>query len=158
MIKLLFIVSEVIIYIKQKISDMLVILYYSDGESSQYKNYEFFVNFCYHKIDYVNDAEWHFFATSHGKSVCDGISRTVKCLTTNGSLKATERNHILTPIDLFNSAEKNINNISFLFVSADEIKNTSLKNKLDKCYTLAESGKSCGTCSHHSFKPILSSA
>ena len=36
---------------------MHVILYYSDGESSQYKNHKIFVNFCYHKIDYVNDAE-----------------------------------------------------------------------------------------------------
>ena len=42
-------------------------------------------------------------------------------------LATNERNHILTPIDLFNWAEKNINNTSFLLVSTDEIKNTSLK-------------------------------
>ena len=133
--------SKVIIPIKQKIGDIQVIHYYSDGAHSQCKNYKSFVNLCYHKIDHGIDAEWHFFATSHGKSVCDGIGGTAKSLATNASLKATERNHILTPIDLFNWAEKNINNISFLFVSADEIKNTSFKNKLDKLYALVKSEK-----------------
>ena len=42
-----------------------------------------------------------FFATSHGKSACDGIGRTFKRLATKTSLMATEKNHILTPLDLF---------------------------------------------------------
>ena len=92
--------SKVIIYIKQKIDDIHVIHYYSDGAPSQYKNYKNSVNFCCHKIDHCVDAEWHFFATSHGKRACGGIAGTVKHLATNASLKATERNHIFTPINL----------------------------------------------------------
>lgn len=65
-----------------------------------------FVNLCYHKIDRCIDAKWHFSATSHSKSVYDGIGGTVKNLTTNASLRATDRNCILTPIDLFNWSEK----------------------------------------------------
>ena len=91
------------IQIKQKINDIHVIHYYSDGAPSQQKNYESFVNLCYHKIDHGIDAEWHFFATIHGKSVCDGIGETVKCLASNVSLRATERHHILTPINLAKS-------------------------------------------------------
>ena len=62
---------------------------YRDGAPSQYKNYKSFVNLCYHKIDQGINAEWHFLTTSHGKSVCDGIGRTMKRLATNASLKAT---------------------------------------------------------------------
>ena len=28
-----------------------------------------------HKIDFGMKAEWHFFATSHRKNVCDGVGR-----------------------------------------------------------------------------------
>ncbi len=40
-----------------------------------------------HKIDFGIDAEWHFFATSHGKSTCDGLGGTVKRFATKASLQ-----------------------------------------------------------------------
>ena len=52
---------------------------------------------------------------------CDGIARTVKQLATNASLMATEKNHILMPLDLFDWASKNICNIDFIYISAEEI-------------------------------------
>lgn len=49
----------------------------SDGPSSQFKN-RHMVNF-YHKLRSVDiNLTWHFFGTSHGKGVIDGIGRTVK--------------------------------------------------------------------------------
>ena len=42
------------------------------------KNYKNFVNLCYHQEDFGVAAEWVFFATSHGKSPCDGIGGSVK--------------------------------------------------------------------------------
>ena len=36
-------------------------------------------------------AVWNYFATSHGKSACDGIGGTAKQLTSNASLMATEK-------------------------------------------------------------------
>ena len=42
-----------------------------------------------------------FFATSHGKSPCDGIGGTVKCLVARASLQPTLEHHILTPQQMF---------------------------------------------------------
>lgn len=44
--------------------------YFSDGAGGQYKNRKNFVNLIFHKEDFGLNAEWHFFATSHGKSPC----------------------------------------------------------------------------------------
>jgi hypothetical protein len=52
--------------------------YFSDGAVSQYKNCKKFLNLCYHEEDFGVKAEWHFFATSHGKSPCDSIGGTIK--------------------------------------------------------------------------------
>ena len=62
-----------------------------------------------------------FFATSHGKSACDSIGGTVKWLATSVSLMGTEKNHILLPLSLFDEACKNICNIDFIYISAEEI-------------------------------------
>ena len=37
-------------------------------------------NLCSHHDDFGLYAEWHFFATSHRKSPCDGVGGTVKRL------------------------------------------------------------------------------
>ncbi len=49
-----------------------------------------------YKDDYNLECEWNFFATSHGKSVCDGIGGTVKRLLTKASLQRPYTNPILT--------------------------------------------------------------
>ena len=55
------------------------LFYFSDGCEGQYKNYKNFMNLCLHKQDFGLDAEWIFFANSHGKSPCDEIGGSVKC-------------------------------------------------------------------------------
>lgn len=50
-----------------------IIYYFSDGAASQYKNKVNLLNLCMHDADFNIKAEWHFFATSHGESTCDGI-------------------------------------------------------------------------------------
>ena len=52
--------------------------YFSDGCAGQYKNFKNFLNLCFHKDDFGLTTTWSFFATSHGKSPCDGIGGTVK--------------------------------------------------------------------------------
>ena len=47
-------------------------------------------------------AEWNFFATSHGKSSCDVLGGTVKIITPRTSLQRPKEHHILTPSDMFN--------------------------------------------------------
>ena len=47
-------------------------------------------------MDFDVDCEWHFFATSHGKSACDRIGGVVKRMTAKASLQRSSENQILT--------------------------------------------------------------
>ena len=106
---------------KQKVNNIKIIHYYSHGTPYQYKNYKGLINLFHHWLDHGIDAVWNFFATSHGKSACDGIGGTVKRLAANISLMAAGKNHILMLLDLFDWASKNICNIDFIYISAEEI-------------------------------------
>ena len=46
-------------------------------------------------------AEWHFFATSHGKSAGDGAGGTLKRLATRASLQHIYQDQILTALQLY---------------------------------------------------------
>ena len=81
------------------------IIYFSDGPSSQYKNCKNFINLCHHKVDFGVDAEWHFFATSHGKGPCDGVGGTIKRLAARASLQRPYHEQIMTPRQLYEFAE-----------------------------------------------------
>ena len=75
-------ISVIITHLKKLIPGLSLVryTYFSDGAASQYKNCKNFLNLCYHEEDFGVKAEWHFFATSHGKSPCDGIGGTIKRL------------------------------------------------------------------------------
>eukprot|EP00731_Ephydatia_muelleri_P038331 Em0723g2a len=53
-------------------------------------------------------AEWHFFATSHGKSAGDGAGGTLKRLATKASLQHAYKDHILTAHQLYQFAVNSI--------------------------------------------------
>lgn len=97
-------IRKVIPYIQELQPSISKITYFSDGSAAQYKNHKNFTNLLQHKEDFGIAAEWHFFATSHRKSACDGIGGTVKRLAAWASLQAVDKNHILTPSDLFSWA------------------------------------------------------
>ena len=97
------------------------VYYFSDGAASQYKNFKNFANLVFHETDFGLLAEWHFFATSHGKNACDGVGGTVKREAAKASLQATTHGHILTPADLYRWSEANIKNVTFFYVSKDEV-------------------------------------
>ena len=126
------------------------VYYYSDGAASQYKNCKNMRNLCFHEEDFGVEAEWHFFATSHGKSPCDGIGGTVKRLAARASLHATTRGHILTPAELFNFATTNIAGINFVFAKTDDVQahEQSLNSRMSNILTVI------GTRSHHRFVPL----
>lgn len=128
------------------------IIFFSDGAASQYKNKKNFLNLCMFKKEFGIDAEWHFFATSHGKSPCDALG---------GSLKRSARLHNMknptNPIDsafkLFYWAQNRPNTKSnFIFCSKQEyelIEKTLNSGRFNrKIMTVT------GTQSYHSFKPI----
>ena len=103
----------------------------------------------YHETDFQLAAEWHFFATSHGKSVCDGIGGTIKRLASRKSLQAATTGHILTPNDMFAWATENVSVIKCFFVSSEEVQ--KLVSDQEKRFESAK--KVAGTRSHHCFLP-----
>eukprot|EP00731_Ephydatia_muelleri_P032500 Em0024g44a len=84
------------------------IVYMSDGCAGQYKNCYNFTNLCYHEADFGVAAEWHFFATSHGKSAADGIGGTVKRTAAKASLQHPKEDQILTPAQLYHFVSSEI--------------------------------------------------
>ena len=104
---------KVISYIKENLHAITKILYFSDGAANQYKNFKNFANLCYHEIDHGIQAQWHFFATSHGKSPCDGTGGTIKQFVARETLQATENYQILSPYEMFQWAKQNIAEIIF---------------------------------------------
>ena len=60
--------------------------YFSDGAPPRYKNFKNITNLISHQ-DHDLPAEWHFLATSHGKSPCDAIGKIVKHLVMEASLQ-----------------------------------------------------------------------
>lgn len=66
------------------------IFYFTDGSAAQYKNKKNFMNLCYHEQDFGIKAEWHFFATAHGKGPSDGLGGTIKREARKASLRGTK--------------------------------------------------------------------
>ena len=93
-------ISVVLNDIRAKNFNATKCIYFSDGASSKYKNCKNFINLCHHKSDHGLEAKWNFFATSHGKSLCDGIGYTVKRLTPHTSWQMTSGQVISTPSEI----------------------------------------------------------
>jgi hypothetical protein len=73
-----------------------------------------FINILHHQSDFGIACTWHFFATSHGKSPCDGIGGTVKRLTARASLQHPWDKPITTAKAMYNFAESNIKGIKYV--------------------------------------------
>ena len=127
------------------------IIYFSDGAPAQYKNCKNFINLCHHNMDFDGiEAEWHFFATSHGKGPCDGIGGTVKRLAAKASLQRPYSEQIMTARQLFQFAADNISGISFTYCTTQdwEEEDKFLQERFLKARTIE------GTQKLHSFIPI----
>ena len=99
--------------------------YFTDGCSAQYKNKYNFASICNHESYYGISCEWNFFATSHGKSACDGNSGTVKRAVAKASLQRPTKNLILTVTDMFKFCTEDLGSqIKFFLTSPEEIVKT----------------------------------
>ena len=127
-----------------------IIIYFIDGCAGQYKNQKKFYNLCQHKSDFGLNVRQVFFATSHGKQLCDGIGGTVKRLVSNVSLKCDLKNQILSPSDMFQLCKENIQNVIFKFISKADVNNTRviLNERFERVTRIP-----C-TRSFHEFSPI----
>jgi hypothetical protein len=141
---------DVLNHVKQVLCpEVKKVYYFSDGAASQYKNFKNFSNAVYHEDDFGMCAEWHFFATSHGKNACDGVGGTVKREAAKASLQATVTGHILTPRDLYEWSQSHILNIKFFFISNEEV--TAHMDGQQQRFSNAKSVP--GTRSHHCYVP-----
>jgi len=95
-------------------------------------------------------AEWHFFATSHGKGPCDGVGGTVKRLAARAILQRPVDNQLLTPRQLFEFAQSEITSINFHYATAAdyEKEETLLRSRFESSRTVA------GTHKLHSIIPL----
>ncbi|OXA38614.1 hypothetical protein Fcan01_26644 [Folsomia candida] len=118
--------------------DMKHIHYFSDGCAAQYKNRKNFANLFHHKRDFGVTAEWHFFATAHGKGPCDAAGGTTKRLLRTASLQG---NIITTAEDVFNWAKKSILQIEYMLITADQVGDIvdqfNLERRYDAMTTIA---------------------
>lgn len=139
----------IIPYLKAEIVTLNHIHYFSDGAASQYKNYKNFANLRHHKQDFGLNAEWNFFATSHGKNPCDGIGGTVKRLAARASLQRPLEGQILTSQQFFKFCEDNIKGIKFFFVKNETVSEfkKSQEHRFKNAKTIP------GTRDNHSFVP-----
>ena len=103
-------------YLKSHHSHLTHIHYFSDGCAGQCKNYKNFLNLTFHQQDFEINATWNFFATSHGKSACDGVGGTVKRMLTKESLTRIRENQITTAQDAFSFCCDSISGIKFFFL------------------------------------------
>lgn len=132
------------------ITDIKKITYFSDGAASQYKNRKNFVNLCSHEADFGIKAEWHFSATSHGKSACDGVGGTVKRLAARASLQKPYDQQIMNPTQLYQWAKENIPATVFRYCSTEEYE--AVKQELKNCFQ--NSRTIPGTRRLHAFIPL----
>ena len=128
--------------------------YFSDGCAGQYKNYKNFINLCYHQQDFGVDALWTFFATSHGKSPCDGIGGFVKRHVAKRSLQRPMKNQILDYKAVLEVCFEELTHIKFFDISEERrvVVRESLVARLKLGRTIP------GTRSSHHFIPTSTSS
>ena len=114
--------SVVIPYLQTEFPDMKKVHYFTDGCVAQYKNKNNFVNLCHHEEDFGLEGEWNFFATSHGKSACDGIGGTMKRLLMKASLQRPYTDPILTSEAVMHFCTKSIPGIHFFKITPEDSK------------------------------------
>ena len=95
-------------------------------------------------------AEWHFFATSHGKGPCDGVDGTVKQLAAKASLQRPYEMQIMTPRQLYEFGLSDLKAINFHYATVEEHDREAnfLKERFLTARTIA------GTDGLHAFRPL----
>ena len=126
---------------------MKKVFFFSDGGPGHYKNRFNFANLSFFESESSVSAEWHFWATWHGKNACDGVGGTVKRQARRASRQLS---FIMTPLDLYKWAVDNITGIDFAFVTKEQISVDAelLITRMNSALTIH------GTQKFHFFQPI----
>jgi len=126
-----------------------LIYYISDGAASQYKNYKNCANLMMHQEDFGIPAQWHFTATSHGKSRCDAVSGVVKASARRGSLKYKQ--YIETPEKMYEYCRGKLTSDTLKFIYVEKGDIAAAKKTLLERYKMFK--QIPGSRNYHSFQP-----
>lgn len=141
----------------KNVSELSRIIYFSDGSGAQYKNRFNVCNLLHHESDFNVPAEWHYFASAHGKGPSDGLGGTLKRLAAKASLQGSE---IQCAKELYEWAARNTN-LNVVYISAEEcIKQKELlKSRFDAAVAIPgiRSYHSVSVDSDHSIKMKITS-
>lgn len=137
--------------LKEKFPEVTVAENVSDGCACQYKNKSTFWYLCHHEKEYGIKATHTYFATSHGKSLCDALSGSVKRLVSAASLQRTTENLINSAVKVYDFCKnhKIAEKIQFEFVSKVEV-DTARAQKIEPDLLDAVPG----TRSFHYYEPL----
>ena len=114
------------------------------------KTLRIFVNLCKHEDDFGLSAIWSFFATSHGKSSCDGLGGAIKRLTARASLQRPLSGQILNVTSMVEFCKEAMPKIEFAITTKEEM--VAVRNLQRQRYMLGQTVP--GTRSYHHFKPL----
>ena len=136
--------------IKEEIfTEPIMMHYFGDSCAGQYKKCKNFINLCLHQKDFNIKCVWSFFATSHGKSPCDGLGG----LTARASLQRTLSDQILTAKQVFDYCKEEVKGVHVFFISTENMVpvRSMLDARFQKVCTLPS------TRSFHQFVPLSES-
>lgn len=117
--------KQLVELIKLKIPNVKKVIYFSDGAPQQFKNKKNFRNLCLHHQDFSIDAEWHFFATAHGKGPCDGLGGMVKFQARRACLQFASRRNILTSLEFYEWGKNHFKSVEFIHCTDEDYTSTS---------------------------------
>ena len=142
---------KVVALLKDLVDDDLVLVeYITDGCAGQYKNFKSFSNVVYHESDHGVPCIWTFFATSHGKSACDGIGGNIKRCTAKESLRRPAANAILNANDMAEYCKETFPTIIIELVTSGDIESAGAMIE----QRVASSSTLNGTRGFHSFEHV----
>jgi len=144
--------SQLVKFLKSEfgVENVKKLINFSDGAGSQYKNKYNFINLVHHRDDFSVDAEWNFFAMSHGKEACDGVGGSVKRHAYQANLQRVNNKHITSAKTLYEWANSFFKKISFGFCSQSDhdLNETRLAQRFENAKTIKN------TRQFHSYKPV----
>ena len=107
-------------YLREQLPNVCKINYVTDGCTAQYINYKNCIkvsSLVFHKEDFGIEVDWTLFASSHGKSTCNGIRETVKHLVARASLQGPLSEQISNFESLHELVMETISKITFFCIS-----------------------------------------
>ena len=133
----------VMLYVKENLPQIKSVDYFSDSCAGHCKNYK---NLRPYKSNFDIDATEAFFATSHGKSLCNGIGCTVQHKILHASLQRPVNNQILTFCAVKEYCKSYIEGITFLTIDKKDM--VAVREQLKPQYELGNTVPGTKSCHH----------